>query len=337
MSAVKGAPPRWKVEEVDKIKNLISSYRVLALVSFQGVPAWLMQKIKRELKGYAEIRVVKNTLLSIALESVGKSYGDLKKFAKGQIAIIAANENPFKLYKRIESMKIDAPLKPSQVSPIDVVVNEGPTPLPPGPAVAELQMAGIPAAVEKGKVVVKSKATVVKAGDIVKPEVAKALEKLGIKPLKVGLETLAIYDGVVLTPDLLKIDEEAIIKDFQRAYSLALNLAINCAYVTKETAEILILKAYSDAKNLAVNAGITEKEVMPDLIAKAHMQMLSLASLLPSDALDEELRSQLSRRVEKVTRVEEKKEEKKEKEEKKKEEEEKKEEEAIEGLASLFG
>lgn len=330
MAAVRGLPPRWKVEEIEKIKNLVLSYRILALVSFQNVPAWLMQRIKRELKSQAEMRVVKNTLLSIALDSIGRGYEDLKKFAKGQIALIATNENPFKLHKRIESMKIDTPLKPNQISPIDVVVNDGPTSLPPGPAVAELQIAGIPAAVERGKVVIKSKATVVRAGDIVKPEVAKALEKLGIKPLKVGLETLAIYDGVVLTPDLLKIDEEEIIKDFEKAYTIALNLAVNCCYVTRETAEILLLKAYNNARSFAINVGITEKEVMLDLIGKAHMQMLSLASLLPPEALDDELRSRISLKVEKVEKVEERKEEEK-------KEEEKKEEEAIEGLASLFG
>lgn len=332
MAAIKGTIPKWKVEEVERIRNLISSHRVLALVNFQNVPAWLMQKIKRELKGYAEMRVVKNTLLSIALDSVGKGYESLKEFAKGQIAIIASNENPFKLYKKIESMKVDAPLKPNQVSPVDVVLNEGPTPLTPGPAVAELQMAGIPVAVEKGKVVIKSKATVVRAGEVVKPEVAKALEKLNIKPLKIGLETIAIYDGVLLTPDLLKIDEEAIIKDLERAYSIALNLAVNCCYVTKETAEILILKAYANARNLAISAGITERGVIADLIVKAYMEMLSVASLLPPEALDDELRSQLSLKVEETPKVEEKEEKIEEK-----KEEEKKEEEAIEGLASLFG
>ncbi|MEM4472210.1 MAG: 50S ribosomal protein L10 [Archaeoglobaceae archaeon] len=336
MAAVRGLPPKWKVEEVEKIKNLISNYRVLALVSFQGVPANLMQKIKRELKGIAELRVVKNTLLNLALDSVGKGYDELKKYVKGQIAIVATNENPFKLYKRLESMKINAPLKPSQISPIDVVVNEGPTSLPPGPAVAELQMAGIPAAVERGKVVVKSRTTVVKAGEVVRPEVAKVLEKLGIKPLKIGLETIAIFDGVILTPELLKIDEKAILEDFKKAYSMAINLAVNCCYVTEETAQILLAKAFNDARNLAMAACITEREVMPDLIAKAYADMISLASLLPPEALDDDLRSLLSVRVGEVKKVEEEKEEKK-KEEKKKEEEEKKEEEAIEGLAALFG
>lgn len=334
MSAIKGTPPRWKVERVEELKKIISSHRILALANFEKVPASLMQKIKRELKGSAELRVVKKTLLNLALDSIGSGYEKLKEYAKGQVAIIATNENPFKIYKKLESLKIDSPLKPNQISPVDVVVNEGPTSLPPGPAMAELQMAGIPAAVEKGKVVIRSKATVVKAGEVVRPEVAKALEKLNIKPLKVGLETLAVYDGVVLTPDLLKIDEEAILKDFQNAYRIAMNLAVNCCYVTKETAEILLIKGFMDARNLAINAGIFERDVMPDLLMKAHTQMLSLASTLPPEALDDELKALIKREeVKQTEKVEEKKEEEKEE----KDKEERKEEEALEGLASLFG
>jgi len=332
MSAVRGAPPQWKVKQVEELKKVISSHRVLLLANFEKVPASLMQKIKRELKGSAELRVVKKTLLNLALDSIGGGYEKLKEYARGQVAIIATNENPFKIYKKLESLKTDSPLKPNQISPIDVMVNEGPTPLPPGPAMAELQMAGIPAAVEKGKVVIKKAATVVKAGEVVKPEVAKALEKLNIKPLKIGLETLAAYDGVVLTPDLLKIDEEAILKDFQNAYRIAMNLAVNCCYVTKETAEILLIKGYMDARNLAINAGILEKDVMPDLLLKAHAQMLSLASLLPPEALDDELRALVKREEVKVEETEKKEEEKEEE-----KEGEKKEEEALEGLASLFG
>jgi len=334
MSAVKGAPPQWKVAQVEELKKLISSYKVLALVNFEKVPASLMQKIKRDLKGTAELRVVKKSLLKIALDSVSDEYKKLKDYAKGQVAIIATNENPFRIYKKLESLKIDVPLKPNQISPIDVVLEEGPTPLPPGPAMAELQMAGIPAAVEKGKVVIKKKTTLVKAGEVVRPEVAKALEKLNVKPLKIGLETLAVYDGVVLTPDLLKIDEEAILRDFQNAYQAALNLAVNCCYVTKETAEILLIKGYMDARNLAINAVIFEKDVMPELLMKAYLQMLSLASALPPEALDDELRALLERgEAVKVEKVEEKEGEKKEEEK----EEEKKEDEALEGLASLFG
>ncbi|WP_456329784.1 50S ribosomal protein L10 [Archaeoglobus sp.] len=339
MAAIRGTPPEYKIRAVEEIKRMISSRPVTAIVSFRNVPASQMQKIRREFKGKAEIKVVKNTLLERALDALGGDYVKLKDFLGDQIAIITADENPFKLYKMIEDTKVPSPLKPNQVSPVDVVVNEGPTPIPPGPLMAELQAAGLPVAIEKGKVVVKATTTVVKAGEIVKPEVARALERLEIKPIKIGLDVKAVLDsGVILTPETLAIDTEKVLEDFQKAYQMAINLAVNSAYVTEETAEILIMKAVMDARNLAINAGIFEKGVMEDLILKAHGEMLSLASVLPEKALDEELKSILSgiaqAQAQTTPRVEEKEEEEKPEEE---EEEEEKEEEAIEGLGALFG
>ncbi|MET1123663.1 MAG: 50S ribosomal protein L10 [Archaeoglobaceae archaeon] len=339
MAAVRGAPPRWKVETVEELKRLLSSHPVIAVVSFRGVPASQMQKIRREFREFAKIRVVKNSLLERAIDALGGKYLQLKDYIFDQTAIVLTNMNPFKLYKKIEDTKVPSALKPNQVSPVDVTIEAGPTPIPPGPQMADLQAAGIPVAIEKGKVVVKQTVTLVKAGEVVRPEVARALEKLGVKPIKIGLETRAIYDsGIILTPDVLAIDTDKVIADIQEAYTKALNLAVNATYVTPETAEILIIKAVMEARNLAINAAIPEPEVMPDLLAKAHAQMLALASQLPEEVLDEELKSLLA-----VTRAveerreerEEKREEEEEKEER--EEEEAKEEEALEGLGALFG
>ena len=339
MAAIRGSPPKWKIQTVEELKKLISSRPVVAIVGFRNVPAGQMQKIRREFKGKVEIKVVKNTLLERALDGLGGDYLKLKEFLGDQIAIIAADENPFKLYRMVEDTKVPSPLKPNQISPVDVVIEQGPTPIPPGPMMAELQMAGLPVAIEKGKVVVKATTTVVKAGEVVKPEVARALERLDIKPIKIGLDVKAVLDsGVILTPDVLAIDTEKVLEDFQNAYQKALNLAVNAAYVTEETVEILIIKAFNDARNLALNAGIFAKDVMEDLVAKAHAEMLALASNLTDEALDDELRSMLSGLAQTVVQttpsVEEKEEEEKEEEE---EEEEAKEEEAIEGLGALFG
>lgn len=341
MAAIRGSPPKWKIQTVEELKKLISSHPVVAIVGFRNVPAGQMQKIRRDFKGKAEMKVVKNTLLERALDGLGGDYSKLKEFLGDQIAIIATDENPFKLYKMVEDTKVPSPLKPNQVSPIDVVIEQGPTPIPPGPMMAELQMAGLPVAIEKGKVVVKATTTVVKAGEVVKPEVARALERLDIKPIKIGLDVKAILDsGMILTPDVLAIDTEKVFEDFQNAYQMALNLAVNAAYVTEETAEILIIKAFNDARNLALNAGIFAKGVIEDLLAKAHSEMLALASNLGDEALDEELKSMLSSLVQTVAHApaeEEKKEEEEEVEEEEEEEEEAKEEEAIEGLGTLFG
>lgn len=338
MAAVKGKPPKWKINAVEELKNIFTSHPVIAIVSFRDVTARQMQDIRREFKDKAIIKVTKNSLIERALDSVNGEFKKLKEFIGDQTAIVASDINPFKLYKLLEETKVPSPLKPNQVSPVDVVVEKGPTPFPPGPIIGELQLAGLPAAIERGKIVIKDTVTIVKAGEVVKPEVARALEKLEIKPIKIGLDVRAIYDsGVILTTDVLAIDEEKIKQDFADAYTKALNLAVNAAYVTPETAEILLIKAFTDARNLAINACIFEKDVMSDLISKAHSEMIALASILPDEVLDDELKGLATVAVkpeveEKVEETEETKEE-----EEEEGEEEDKEEEAIEGLGALFG
>ncbi len=336
MAAVTGQVPQWKVQVVEELKKLIKEHPVVAIVGFRGVPSGQFQKIRRDFRGIAKIKVVKNSLLERALDELGGEYAKLKDFIEDQTAIVVSELNPFKLYKKLEETKIPSPLKPNQVSPVDVVVEAGPTKFPPGPILGELQAGGIPAAIERGKVVVKNTVTVVKAGEVVKPEVARALQLLDVKPIKIGLETRAIMEkGIVFTPEDLAIDEAKVFEEFVEAARKALNLAVNSAYVTEETAEILIAKAFMEAKNLAINALLFEKDVMPEILAKAHSEMLALASLLPEDALDDDLKKLLEGR-----KVEVKSEEKEVKEEEKKEEEEeeeKSEEEALEGLGALFG
>ncbi len=338
MAAVRGSPKPWKVQAVEEIKKIFTTHPVFALVSFRGVPSGQMQKIRREFRDFATIKVTKNTLLEKAEKALGGDYEKVLEFLGDQVAVVATELNPFKLYKKLEETKVPSPLKPGQVSPVDVVVEKGPTSFPPGPIIGDLQAGGIPAAIEKGKIVIKETVTVVKAGEVVRPEVARALELLEIKPVKVGLDVRMIYEnGLIFTPDMLAIDTEKIAEDFANAYRNAINLAVNAAYVTPETAEILIAKAVMDARNLAINAVIFEKDVIEDLILRAHSEMLALASHLSEDAIDDELKSMLSQSVSAEEKVEKKEGEEKEEKEEKEEEEEEKEEEAIEGLGALFG
>ena len=64
----------------------------------------------------------------------------------------------------------------------------------PGPVVGEFQKAGLPAAIEKGKVVIKSDKVLVKSGGQITRDQAQALTKLEIYPMTVGLDLRAAYE-----------------------------------------------------------------------------------------------------------------------------------------------
>ena len=88
-----------------------------------------------------------------------------------------------------------APAKGGEVAPYDIIIEKGPTAFPAGPIVGDFQTAGFPAAIEKGKIVIRKKHTAVAEGDIISAEVASALTKLEVYPITVGMQLVGAFDG----------------------------------------------------------------------------------------------------------------------------------------------
>lgn len=287
----------WKKEAVAALASQISKSKVVGVIDVHGVPAPAFQTMRTNLREKAQITVLKNTLLKIALEQASKDKKGIEKLAEsvdGQCAIVTSDLNPFKLFKQLDATKTKMPAKGGEIAPDDIEIKAGETPFKPGPVVGELQKAGLPAAIEQGKVVIKKDKVLVKKGERIPREVALVLSKLEIYPLTVGLDLHAAYeDGMVYKKDVLAVDEVEILNMVKSAAVGALNLSVFIAYPTKQSIRPMLAKAHMDALNLAVNADIPNKETIRLMLAKANAQMLSVASKVPA-ALDDELKSALT-------------------------------------------
>src|SRR5512136_1073453 len=175
--------PQWKRDEVEKIKTWAKEYALLSLVDIHGIPAAQLQGIRKDLHGKAVLRMTRNTLIEHAFAELGGDYASLEAFIAGQSALIFTNDNPFTLYRTLERTKTKMAAKPGEIAPEDIVVPKGPTSFKPGPIVGELQQAGIPAAIEAGKVKIRETKTIVKKGQAVTQKQAEVLAKLDIKPM----------------------------------------------------------------------------------------------------------------------------------------------------------
>ncbi|MGB7968311.1 MAG: 50S ribosomal protein L10 [Methanobacterium sp.] len=327
----------WKKEEVASLKELIASHEVVGMANLLDIPAPQLQKMRRTLKDSAVLKMSRKTFMSLALNGSEKENIEaLEGYMEGQPAMIFTNMNPFKLYKILESSKTAAPAKAGSIAPEDIVVPKGDTAFKPGPILGELQKIGIPAKIEKGKIVITSDKTIVAAGESIPRDVASILTRLEIFPLEVGIDLRAAYeDQTVYTSDILTIDDEQTIADIQQAFTRALNLSVNAVIFNELSVPVLLQKAATLSLNLALNAEILTSKTTDLLIAKAYAQMLSLASALEAvdeNAIDDELREKLSSTAVNV-------EETKDNEESEEEEEEDEEEEgdAAAGLGALFG
>ena len=273
--------PAWKKTEVEEIKKNAAKYTLVGLVDMYGIPAAQVQQIRRNLRGKAVIRVTRNTLIENALGEIGGRVADLSKYISGHSAMIFSNDNPFKLFKQLEKTKTKMAAKAGETAPEDIVVEKGPTSFKPGPIVGELQQAGIPAAIEGGKVKIRETKTIVKKGAVISAKIADVMIKLNIKPMDVGLALQAAYfEGDVFEPSVLAIDETAILAQIRLAAAEAFNLSVNAAIPTKDTIAPILTKAVREARGLAVEAAIYEKDVVDAIIGKAQKESIALKSIV---------------------------------------------------------
>jgi large subunit ribosomal protein L10 len=271
---------KWKKEELATIVKLLKDSPVIGLANVDGIPSAQMHAMRKALRDDATIKISKNTLLSLALKEVGANKHGLDGLTgniDGSTAIIATTMRPHRLYRRLEASKTKAPLKTGQKAIEDISVTKGPTEFKPGPIVGDLQKAGIPAAIDQGKVVIKQTKVVLKAGEAASLDLATMLTRLEIFPMTVGMDLKAVYeDGTIYLRDMLSVDETA---RLQQAHREALNLAVFAAYTTKDSLPFILSKAYS---GLIGVGGKLNDEASSDKLKEAIAARAAAAAAAPA-------------------------------------------------------
>jgi len=271
-----------KAQRVDDLSNLINEYNVVAFASLNKVRAAQLQELTKRFRSEIFMKVSKNILVKRALEQSDKpKIQDLTKHLKGSNTLLFTNMNPFTLSLTLEKNKIRTTAKAGDIAPEDIIIPAGNTGLPPGPAISELNDAGIRTRIEAGSVWVIRETTVANKGEEIQPRIASVLSKLDIKPLEVGLRVVAAYeDGLVFSTDQLLPDIEALRIQFADAAAHAHNLAIASSYPTSQTIGSLLQLAHLNARNLAVNATYPTSATITDIIVKAYQHMQALTQEL---------------------------------------------------------
>ena len=276
-------PAQWKVDEVQKLKDIIKAHPVVGIISVHGIPASQMHTMRTMLRDHAVLRVSKNRLIKHALADQN-GMSKLIDYVEGESALLGTEANPFKIFRELEKAKMNVPAKGGEIAPDDIVVKKGKTPFKPGPIVGDLQQVGIPAAIREGGIVIDKTITVVKKGEVIPAEKAQMLTRLEIYPLEVGLNVRAIYeDGSIFTPDILDVDLEQIMGNFRTAVQRAFALAVELAYPTTATLPQLVHKAYRDSLAIALETGTMTPETIRQFIARAHRQATTLAKELKTE------------------------------------------------------
>ena len=268
-----------KSSQVDSIKGILEEYKSIGIASLQKVRASQLQEIKKTMAGKVHLRVLKNTLMKLAIEEMNNE--DLKKleqYLDGSNVYLFTDLNPFKLATMLERGKVRTTAKSGDIAANDVVVPAGNTAQPPGPFISQLNAVGLPTRIESGSVWVSKDTLVVRKGEEINERLAGVLSKLGIKAVELGISMRAVFDnGLMITGDQLKVDVNATRKSIEQSNQEAFALAMGIFYPSKETIKPLLQMAHQKAVALAVGAAVPTKETIGDLIRKANMEMTSLS------------------------------------------------------------
>jgi large subunit ribosomal protein L10 len=243
---------QWRISQLEEISELINQYKVIGIGDLTNFPASLLQKLRKNADSI-KFKVTNRNVFKKALEKTNNN--NLIDILSSQPILILGNDNAFELYSVIKKNKAKSKAKVGMISPIDIVVPEGDTGLPPGPALSDLKKVGIKSQVKGPTIHVTKDTVIAKKGDEISEDIVSVLSKLNIKPVELILEVKSIKeDGTLYSKEVLDVSAEDNFEKFTIAVKQAINLGVEIGYVTNMTIEPMIIVAQLKAKAL-------EKEV----------------------------------------------------------------------------
>lgn len=238
----------WRIAQFDETSKLISQYKVVGVADLKDFPSALLQKVKKNVID-ATFRVTSKSVLKKVLDA--KGHKDIAEKLPEQPILILTNKNAFELYAAIKKSKARSKAKIGMLSPIDIIVPEGDTGLPPGPALSDLKKVGIKAQVRGATIFVPNDTVIAKEGSVINSDIVSILSKLDIKPVELMLNVVLVKeDGMIYNKEVLDIDVETIIMQIATAAKQAIGIGVEIGYICEDTIEPMIARATKEAKAL---------------------------------------------------------------------------------------
>ena len=277
-TAYKTKAASWKKELIKSMAENIKGANTVAVLNMKDLPSRQLQVIKEKIDPKVNIHMSRKTLMSRALESSGRDKAaELIQHFKGMPAIITSELDAFSLWALLKSNMSPSAAKGGQEAPFNIIVPAGMTNFAPGPILGELGDVGIKAGINAGKIEIKADSEVAKEGDIISAQLAALLERLDIKPMKIGLNLVAaLEDGTIFMRSELDVDSDELIAQIKSLHIDALKLAVGTGLINKETAEIMLRNAEMDAMKLAYSQGILTDKVKDLVLSKADAEASAL-------------------------------------------------------------
>ncbi len=277
-----------KIEQANKTIEDMKNYKTVALVDLHKLPDSLLQSLRKKIKDEGgKVAILKKPVISRVLQSNKKLSERVSECTK-PVALIMTNSSPYELNRFFKEHRKKRAAKVGDVAVSDIVVPEGETDIPPGPALSELKAGGVNVQIKGGKIVVSKDSTIAKTGDMLTTPKVKALQSLGVMPFEVMANMIFGFDGkYIYSSEILSIGD-TINEDLSASLSQALNVSMNAMYPTGQNIELLLGDALRQSLNLALNSEVYSSSSIEQLLSSALRQGMAFESLVPGGAPEKE-------------------------------------------------
>ncbi|HEW93940.1 50S ribosomal protein L10 [Candidatus Geothermarchaeota archaeon] len=273
--SIKTLRPRERKELMRKLfEDLIKKHRYLIIIDAYRLRANMLSEVRLLEKELGFI--IKGGKKGVFLKALERIYPDvvdvLKENLHGQVLFIFTNNDPFDIAYELDKFEMDLEASPGDIAPIDIVIPEGNTGLPPGPIIGLFSSLSIPTKIVAGAIYIVKDTLAAKKGDRISPNLANILSKLGIKPIKSKVNIRFAYDfkdKLLIPRELLLPNIEEYVHKFEDAVSNAFKLGVEISYPSEIILPVLITKAYLNAFNLSIESGYPTEYTIAHIISKA--------------------------------------------------------------------
>ncbi|MFH1784995.1 MAG: 50S ribosomal protein L10 [Candidatus Micrarchaeota archaeon] len=268
-----------KVEQVQKALEDMKKYKTVAMLDLRKLPDALFQSIRKKVReGGGQVLVLKKPVVSRVLAANKKLAAKVGECNK-PVALIYTNQSAYELNSFFKQNKKKRAAKIGDVAVVDIIVPEGETDLPAGPALSELKAAGLNAQIKAGKITIAKESVVAKSGEKITEAKAKALQTLSVMPFEVMANLIFGFDGeYIYSRDLLDICD-TINVDMQVSLSQALNFSLNVKYPTEQNIDMLLGEAVKQGISFSLNGGLYSSSSIEQLLTSAVKQGVACESM----------------------------------------------------------
>jgi len=232
-----------KIEQVHTAVADMKKFKTVAMLDLRKLPTALFQNLRKRIRTDGGIvLVLKKPVIERVLQS-NKRLSDKAKECDKPVSLIFTNMTPYEINTFFKTNRKKRAAKVGEEAILDIIVPEGETDLPAGPALSELKAAGLNVAIKAGKIAINKDSTVAKRGDKLTVQKVKALQSLGIKPFETAATMIFAYDGeYIYSKEILDIGD-TINADLAYCISQAVNLSINSGAYSSSSIEQLLVSA----------------------------------------------------------------------------------------------